>query len=337
MDPYKNHDFLAYRVNKDDAGNFTRSVRQMNTGSLPEGDVLIRVMYSGLNYKDALSAFGNPGVTRNYPHTPGIDACGIVEWTSSGMFNIGDNVIVTSYDLGMDTDGGFGQFIRVPSDWVIKLPEAMTLRDSMVFGTAGLTAAQGVYNLVNAGQKPADGPLVVTGARGAVGSFALSLLAKLGFKVLAAVSTLGDDTERLKELGADDVIDSQVTDDKSGKALIRPLWAGAFDTVGGNTLATILKACSYGGNVISVGNIGSGKLDTTVYPFIIRGISLTGVATQDTPMPLRKELWNLLAGEWKPLNTDKFTREIGLNELDQYLTRMINKSSRGRILLNLWN
>jgi len=332
----ENYDYLAYRVSKDEAGHFTRSVQSLNTGMLPPGEVLIRVIYSGLNYKDALSAFGHPGVTRNYPHTPGIDAAGIVEWSSSADLSAGDQVIVTSYDLGMDTDGGFGQFIRVPSEWVIRLPEGMSLRESMIAGTAGLTAAQGVYSLLEAGQKPESGPLIVTGARGAVGSFAVLLLARLGFRVIAAVSKLADDTDKLKDLGADDVIDSEITDDRSGKALIRPLWSGGFDTVGDNTLATILKACQYGGKIISVGNVSSGKLNTTVFPFIIRGISLIGVATQETPMALRNKLWNKLAGEWKLPEAEKFTTEAGLNELDPYLNRMINKGSRGRILLNLW-
>ena len=192
-------------------------------------------------------------------------------------------------------------------------------------------------SLLDAGQKPEAGPVIVTGARGAVGSFAISLLAHLGFEVIAAVSKLGDDTQSLIDLGTVKVIDSETTNDNSGRALLRPLWAGGFDTIGDNTLATIIKATTYGGNIICVGNIQSGNLSTSVYPFIIRGIKLIGVATQDTPMDLRSKLWNLLAGDWKTAQTIKFTKEIGLNDLHIYLDKMINKSSRGRVLLNLWN
>jgi len=329
-------EFLAYRVERTEKGDFTRSVQRRETKYLPEGDILIRVLFSGLNYKDALSAYGNPGVTRKYPHTPGIDASGIIEESNNPDFSPGDEVVVTSFDLGMNTDGGFGQYIRVPSDWVIPLPAGMTARESMEAGTAGLTAAHGIYRLVEAGQKPENGPVVVTGARGAVGSFAVSLLAQLGFQVIAAVSKLGDDTGHLMNIGASEVIDSETTDDKTGKALLKPLWAGAFDTVGGNTLATLMKQTKYGGNIICVGNIGSGDLPASVYPFIIRGISLMGVATQDTPMPLRKKLWGLLAGEWKVPHKERFIKEISLDDLDEYLNKMINKSSRGKILLNLW-
>jgi len=329
-------DFLAYRVTKTESGGFERSIQKRQISELPDGDVIIRVHYSGLNYKDALSAFGRPGVTREYPHTPGIDACGIVEESCSDEFSPGDEVLVTSYDLGMDTDGGFGQYIRVPSDWVIPLPEGMNLRESMVAGTPGLTAAQGIMNLLEAGQKPEDGPIIVSGARGAVGSFAVSLLAGLGFEVIAAVSKLGNDTEALLDTGAAQVIDSEISDDKSGRALIRTRWAGGFDTIGDNTLATILKATSFGGNVVCVGNIQSGDLHTTVFPFILRGIKLIGVATQETPMTVRRKLWKLLAGDWKNDKTEIFTREIGLDELDSSLNTMIRKTSRGRVLLNLW-
>lgn len=329
-------EFLAYRVERTENGDFIRSVQRRETKHLPAGDILIRVLFSGLNYKDALSAFGSPGVTRNYPHTPGIDASGIIEESSIPGFSPGDEVLVTSYDLGMNTDGGFGQYIRVPASWVIPLPAGMTARESMEAGTAGLTAAQGIYRMMEAGQKPENGPVVVTGARGAVGSFAVSILAHLGFQVVAAVSKLGNDTGKLMNIGASEVIDSEITDDKTGKALLKPLWAGAFDTVGGNTLATLMKQTQYGGNIICVGNIGSGDFQTSVYPFIIRGINLMGVATQDTPMPLRKKLWGLLAGEWKVPNKERFIKEIGLNDLDGYLNTMIGKSSRGKILLNLW-
>ncbi len=328
--------YLAFRVKREESGLFTRSVEQIASSLLPHGEVMIKVFFSGLNYKDALSSYGRPGVTRNYPHTPGIDAAGVVQSSSSPDFSPGEEVLVTSYDLGMDTDGGFGQYISVPATWVVPMPHKMTLRESMIAGTSGLTAAQGVYNLLEAGQKPEDGPIVVSGARGAVGSYAIGLLAHLGFEVHAAVSKLGNDTEILKKQGASEVIDSSITDDKSGRALLKPRWAGGFDSIGDNTLATILKSTMYGGNIVCVGNIQSGNLSTTVYPFIIRGIKLIGVATQDTPMPLRKKLWDLLSDEWKLPHTELFVKEIGLSDLDTSLSNMISKQSRGKTLLNLW-
>ena len=328
--------YLALRVKKNKAGTFTRSVENLNSNDLPQGDITIKVLYSGLNYKDALSAYGQPGVTRSYPHTPGIDASGLVVQSNSSDYSPGDKLIVTSYDLGMNTDGGFGQYIRVPSDWALPLPEKLTLRESMVAGTAGLTAAQGIFNLLEAGQKPEQGPVIVTGARGAVGSYAVALLSHLGFEVTAAVSKLGDDTEKLLKLGATSVIDKSITNDQSGRALLKPQWAGGFDTIGGNTLATVLKSTRYGGNIISVGNIESGDLSITVYPFIIRGVKLIGVATQETPMDLRKELWDLLADKWRVPNIETVVTEIGLSDLETSLGKMINKSSRGKVLLNLW-
>ncbi len=336
MDAKPIFNYQGFRIHKEESGTFSRSVQQLESSCLPEGEVTIRVLFSGLNYKDALSAYGRPGVTRNYPHTPGIDAAGIVENSDSPDFSSGDKVLVTSYDLGMDTDGGFGQFICVPAAWVIPLPSKMTLRESMVSGTSGLTAAQGIYNLLEAGQKPENGPIVVTGARGAVGSYAVGLLSHIGFEVHAAVSKHGDDTDNLIELGASQVIDSSTTDDKSGRALLKPRWAGGFDAIGGNTLATILKSTMYGGNIVCVGNIESGNLSTTVYPFIIRGVKLIGVATQDTSMDLRKKLWDLLSDKWKLPHNERFVKEIGLKELDHSLAKMINKKSRGKIILNLW-
>ena len=327
--------FKALQVIENESGEFNRRVIQRDISDLPDNDVLIRVKYSGLNYKDALSASGHKGVTRNYPHTPGIDAAGIIESSTDSRFQKGDQVLVSSYDLGMNTDGGFGTYISVPGDWVIPLPDKMTLRESMIFGTAGLTAAQGLHSMIHNGQKPDMGKLLVTGARGAVGGFAIMIAAKLGFDVVAGVSQMHDDTEKLLNLGACEVVDSSLTNDKSSRPLLRPAWAGAFDVIGGNTLATILKSVSYGGNVVTVGNIESHELKTTVFPFILNGINLLGVGTQDTPMSLRTQLWNLLADDWKPDNMNDILTEIGFDELDQYLSIMITKKSGGRILLNL--
>ncbi len=328
--------FQCYEV-KEENGKFIGSTRLKKISELPSHNTLVKVLYSGLNYKDALSASGNRGVTKNYPHTPGIDAAGEIISSEDNSFQPGQAVIITSYDLGMNTSGGFGQYIRVPSEWIVPLPESLTLRDSMILGTAGLTAAQGITAMLHNGQKPEQGPVLVTGSRGAVGSMAIMILAKLGFEVVAGVSTIAKDSVNLKELGAKDVVDSSLTSDQSGKPLLRPKWAGAFDVIGGNTLSTILKSTSYGGNVVCVGNIEDFNLNTTVFPFILNGINLLGIGTQDTPMALRRKLWNLLASEWKPEHLENISTETSLIQLDRYLKIMQEKKSRGRVLLNLWD
>jgi len=328
--------FKCYEV-QETAGGFKGQIKTKSIANLPDNEVLIRVLYSGLNYKDSLSANGHKGVTHNYPHTPGIDAAGIIERSKSSEYLPGQQVIVTSYDLGMNTPGGFGQYISVPVDWIVPLPSKISLRESMVFGTAGLTAAQGIHAMIINGQKQEDGPVLVTGARGAVGGMAIMILSKLGFEVIAAVSKIANDTDYLKSLGATNVIDSEQTNDQSSRVLLKPKWAGAFDVVGGNTLATILKSIAYGGNIVTVGNIEGPGLNTTVFPFILNGISLLGVGTQDTPMPLRKKLWNLLANDWKPDNLELTTKEIGFDQLQSHLDIMHLKKSRGKVLLNLKN
>ncbi len=329
--------FHAFRVFEDTNGGFFSKIDDRKISDLPDNNVLIRVKYSGLNYKDALSASGHKGVTKNYPHTPGIDACGIVAESRDPAFKEGDQVIVTSYDLGMNTDGGFGRYIRVPSDWILHLPDNMTLRESMIFGTAGLTAAQGIHSMLTNGQHPSQGSILITGARGAVGSMAIMIASKLGFDIHAGVSKMADDSEHLKQLGASKVVDASETSDHSKRPLLRAQWSGAFDVIGGNTLATILKSVSYGGNVVTVGNIESPVLNTTVFPFILNGINLLGVGSQDTPMNLRRKIWHNIANDWKPDKLESIVTEIKLNDLQHYLNIMINKKSRGRVLLNLDN
>ncbi|MCD6347328.1 MAG: YhdH/YhfP family quinone oxidoreductase [Bacteroidales bacterium] len=330
-------DFRAYRVFESHNNTFEGKIVSRNTSDLPANGVLIRVKYSGLNYKDALSASGNKGVSRKYPHTPGIDAAGIIEESDNTDYSPGDNVIVTSYDLGMNTDGGFGQYIKVPADWIVPLPDKMSLRESMIFGTAGLTAAQGLFSMLHNGQQASNGSILITGARGAVGGIAVMIASKLGFDVHAGVSKSGQDDDKLLELGASSVVDANQTSDSSGRPMLRSKWAGAIDIVGGNTLATILKSVSYGGNVVTVGNIESFELNTTVFPFILNGVNLLGIGSQDTPMALRRHMWNNLASEWKPDKLEDIVTEIGLDQLKSYLKIMISMKSRGRILLNLDN
>ncbi len=328
------HKFRCYEVSELNEA-FESNIRIKSIAELPNNEVLIKVAYSGLNFKDALSASGHRGVTKNFPHTPGIDAAGIVESSLNPSFKPGQKVIVTSYDLGMNTSGGFAQYIRVPGSWIVPLPTTLSLKESMVFGTAGLTAAQGIHTMIHNGQKPDMGPILVTGARGAVGGMAIMILDNLGFEVVAGVSKIGDDSDYLKSLGASTVVDAQQTYDESNRPLLKSRWAGAFDVVGGNTLASILKSISYGGNVVTVGNIEGAVLNTSVFPFILNGLNLLGVGTQDTPMPLRRKLWDLLATSWKPSDPELIVKEIGLLDLKSHLDIMILKKSRGRVLLNL--
>jgi len=326
--------FKAMRI-YEEQGKYIRKIETRSLQDLPEGEVLIRVKYSSLNYKDALSVAGNKGVSRNYPHTPGIDAAGIVEQSLNSDFQVGDEVIVTSYDLGMNTDGGFAEYIRVPASWVVPLPAKMSLKQSMIYGTAGFTAALSVYRLLAAGQQAQMGAVVVTGALGGVGSIAIRILSSLGFEVIAATSDDSSSFDSLEQLGASSRITREITDDQSGRLLLKPLWAGAVDVVGGNTLHTLLKACKPMGNVTCCGNIGSGDLPMTVYPFILNGISLIGIDSQKCQMDLRRIVWNKLATDWNVyLETEDYI-ETSLEELGAHIDLMLTKKSRGRIIVNL--
>src|SRR5210317_2531003 len=252
---------------------FVREVKQKHIEDLPAGDVLINVQYSSLNYKDALSASGNKGVTKKYPHTPGIDAAGVVVESSKPEFKPGEQVLVTGYDLGMNTPGGYAEYVRVPADWVVKLPDNLSLRESMIYGTAGFTAALSCFKLINSGVTPDKGPVLVTGATGGVGSIALSILVKSGYEVVA-VNGIIDEADYLLELGAKEVITIEEADDQSGRPLLRPRWAGAIDTVAGNILSTAIKTTQYGGSVTCCGNVGAAELHSSIFPFIINGITL---------------------------------------------------------------
>ena len=263
--------FKAFRIEEIN-GNYQSSIKEIELSTLNNNEVLVKVHYSSLNYKDALSASGNKGVTRNYPHTPGIDAVGIIEKSNSDLFTIGEKVIVTSYDLGMNTDGGFAEYIQVPSDWVVKLPEKMTMKEAMIYGTAGLTAGMSVLRLTEL-IKPEDGKIAVSGATGGVGALSISILGKLGYSVVAIT---GKETERdyLINLGAKKVLLRSEVENFDKKPLLKPLFAGAIDTVGGVILENIIKSTDSLGVVTCCGNVASPKLDLTVFPFILRGVTL---------------------------------------------------------------
>jgi len=326
--------FQAMVVTETADGRFQRTLAEKSVDELPDGDVLIRVHYSSLNYKDALSAIGNRGVTKRYPHTPGVDAAGVVEETRSDKVQVGDEVIVTGFDLGMNTPGGYGQYIRVPAEWVVKLPEGLTLSQSMAYGTAGFTGALSVYKLTANGVSPDQGEVLVTGAPGGVGSIALSILAKSGFDV-AAVNGIVDATSYLLELGAKRVLSPEDATDTTGRPLLGVKWAGAVDTLGGEILATAIKCTRYGGTVTCCGNAASPELHTTVYPFILRSVSLLGIDSQNCPRDLRTRIWQKLASEWKLEYLHRISSEVTLGELDERIEMILAGKHRGRAIVRL--
>ena len=326
--------FRALVVSKTDEKTFTREITERSISDLPEGEVLIRVHFSSLNYKDGLSCIGNPGVTRNYPHTPGIDASGKVAESSDSRFKEGDSVIVSGYDLGMNTSGGFGEYIRVPADWVVPLPEGMTFKEASIFGVAGFTAALSVDSLQKYGVNPEQGEIVVTGSTGGVGSVSVALLSLLGYTVVASTGKK-EESEFLQRLGASEIISREEVNDESKKPLLRERWAGAVDTVGGTTLAALLKAAKRGGAVAATGLVASSELSTTVFPFILRGVSLLGIDSGFTPTKLRLEIWNKLAGIWKIPQLEQLTIDCTLEELDPEIDKILAGGQRGRVVVNL--
>lgn len=326
--------FKALRIVEVESGKFSRSIVDRSIEDLPDGAVLIKMHYAALNYKDALSATGNKGVTRNYPHTPGVDGAGIVASSLSPDFQIGDKVLVTGYDLGMNTDGAFAEYIRVPAEWVVPLPSALSLKESMIIGTAGLTAGIGLYKMEMMGQNPIQGPIVVSGASGGVGSMAVGILARAGYKVIAST---GKDhaTEYLKELGAAEVVDRAFVNDDSGRPLIKSKWAGAIDTVGGNTLSTLLKGCMSGGSVGSCGLVDSHILSTTVFPFILNGVNLLGLDSANFPMVYRQQVWDKLAREWRIPNLANIATICNLDDLDPFIDKILAGEIKGRVIVEM--
>src|SRR6056297_688870 len=326
--------FKALLVEQPEKKVFNRSIVTRSLDDLPEGELVVKVHFSSLNYKDALSAIGNPGVTRNFPHTPGIDAAGEVVSCDDGAFQPGDQVIVTSYDLGMETDGGFGQLIRVPSQWALKLPAGLSLQESMMLGTGGLTAALSVLELVENGVKPDQGPILVTGATGGVGSLAVAMLGKAGYEVVA-VTGKPDQEDYLKELGAERVISRDTLMTGSERPMMKTTWAGVVDCVGGDMLAAALKSVKYGGVVTCCGLVGSPELNVNVFPFILRSVRLIGIDSAECPMEKRVAVWQRLAGEWKPDNLTAMVEEVGLDALEEKIQAMLKAQLKRKVLVNL--
>lgn len=324
--------YKAFVVEESD-GVFAGSVRHLSIGDLPEGEILVEVYYSSLNYKDALSASGNKGITRRYPHTPGIDAAGVVVSSSTPQWEPGDKVIVTGYDLGMNTPGGFGQMIRVPASWAVALPEGLTLKEAMIIGTAGFTAAISLQQLMKSVQ-PADGKIIVSGATGGVGSMALTLLSLSGFNTVA-ISGKTTEYNFLSSLGVSEIIDRSTFSLSDGKPLSSAVYAGGIDTVGGDILVNILKATQLGGVVTTCGSVSSTSLNMSVFPFILRAVSLVGISAQNYPQQLRQPLWNKLAGIWKSEKWHEMYHEIQLDELPDYISVILKGGLKGRVLVRL--
>ncbi len=326
--------YKAYQVEEISEKNFAGKVVELDTNDLPAGDVLVRVQYSSLNFKDALSASGNKGVTRNFPHTPGIDAAGIVIESTSADIEVGAEVIITGYDLGMNTAGGFGQFVRVPANWIVHKPTDLTLYESMVLGTAGFTAALCVDKLIGAGLHSEQGEVLVTGATGGVGSIAISLLHKLGYSVTA--STGKSEAEGwLKELGASNVIARQELSEPSTRPLLKEQWAGVVDCVGGHTLFNAIKSLQYGASAAACGLTESTDLPATVLPFILRGVNLLGVDSVELPLARKRFVWELLGTSWKLEGLSDVAVDIKLDDLSRCLPELLQGKARGRYVLSL--
>jgi len=321
--------FKALWVEEQTGGVFIRRIVERDSDDLPDGDVLIEVHYSSLNYKDALSAHGNRGVTRAYPHTPGIDAAGVVVASRNGAFREGDPVIVTGRDLGMNTAGGLAGMIRVPADWVVPLPDGLTLRDAMIIGTAGFTAAQSVWRLEEHGVLPGSGAVAVTGATGGVGSFAVALLAHLGYRV-AAITGKRAREPWLREIGAAEVLGREEFMTDAARPLLSARWAGAVDCVGGEALSILLRSTHRRGAVTTCGMVAGPELHVSVFPFILRGVNLLGIDSAECPNPMRREVWRRLAGPWKIPSLDALATEIPLEEAIPALEAMIRGESVGR-------
>ena len=327
-------DFKCLLVHKDAAGKVQRTITRRPLSDLPPGDVLIRVRYSSLNYKDALAAEAHPGVVRKLPHVPGVDAAGVVEESSSPLCKKGDEVIVTSYDLGAAQWGAWAEYIRVPAEWVVPRPSGLSLREAMILGTAGFTAAQCVQVIQLNGVVPAAGEIVVTGATGGVGCIAVMLLKQLGYSVVA-VTGKQELEPRLKAWGASRIMGRSDVIDSSPKPLLSAKWAGAVDTVGGNTLATILRATKEYGVVSACGLVGGTDLPLTVHPFILRGVILAGFSSQNLPASRRNDIWQKLSSTWKPDHLEEVATEIELQQVEGYVGSILRGEVAGRTVINL--
>ncbi|MGG1684826.1 NADPH:quinone oxidoreductase family protein [Pseudalkalibacillus sp. NRS-1564] len=324
--------FKALVVDKVDE-NTEVSIKNLTKDDLPEGDVLVKVHYSSVNYKDGLATHPKGNIVKKYPHIPGIDLAGVVAESDHPDWKEGDRVIVTSYELGVSHYGGFSEYARVKSDWIVPLPEGLSFKEAMVYGTAGFTAALSVYQLEQAGVTPEKGPVLVTGATGGVGSMAVAILAKKGYEVAASTGKESE-YDYLKQLGATHTIGREEVAPEGFKPIGKQKWAGAVDPVGGETLAAVLSNTMYGGAVAVSGLTAGAKVPTTVFPFILRGVNLLGIDSVYCPMEKRKEIWKKAADEYKPSeHLEAIQNEVTLDELPDVLSSILNGKVRGRTIV----
>lgn len=326
--------YRALYIEEQPDGSYTRTIADRNTSELPQGELLIKVGYSSLNFKDAMSAHGNSAVTREFPHQGGIDAAGVVEQSSDPLFKAAEQVIVTGYDLGMNTAGGLAEYIRVPASWAIKCPHKLGPRQSMLFGTAGLTAQLCINKLLRMGLSKEQGPVLVTGATGGVGSIAVALLANAGFEVVAS-SGKTDQIEMLKSIGAAQVIDRTELGEANKRPMLKERFAGAVDVVGGDTLANTIKSIKAGGSVACCGLVQSPALPTTVLPFILRGVNLLGVDSVEIPLAEKQAAWEQLAACSDLDSIARINQEISLSDVPEALVTLHNGGMKGHAIVNI--
>lgn len=324
--------FRAFVVNKTTEG-FRAGLDTLGQADLPAGDVLVRVVCSGVNYKDGLASLPEGKIVRSYPFVPGIDLAGVVEQSSDARFQAGDEVLVTGYDLGVSHYGGFSEYARVRADWVVPKPEGLSLWETMALGTAGFTAALAVYRLEYNGLKPGNGPVLVTGATGGVGSAAVSILHRRGYRVVASTGKPSEHAY-LRELGADEILDRAVTSAESSRPLEQEQWAGSVDAVGGSTLAYLLRTTMYGGAISACGNTGGVQFGTSVFPFILRGVHLHGVESVLCPMQLRRDIWQRLATSYRPA-LSHIGHEVRFEALPEALARVLKGEARGHTVVRI--
>jgi len=324
--------FRAFRITNVD-GKISGSVVETTLDELTPGDVVIKADFSSVNYKDALAATGTGKILRRFPLIGGIDVAGMVTSSTDRRFREGDRVLVTGYDLGVAQDGGYAAYVRVPADWVVRIPDGLTLPEAMILGTAGFTAALSVVRLERNGLAPGQGTVVVTGATGGVGSLAIAILARLGYEV-TAITGKDDAHDYLRGLGARDII-SRKTLTMGTRPLEAARWAGAVDAVGGDLLAWLTRTTGHGGSIACTGLTGGSELHTTVMPFILRGVSLLGIDSAMCPMPIRAEVWRRLATDMKPGNLGTIAREITLEGLPEAFQTLLAGQARGRFVVNV--
>jgi len=324
----------AYVVEKLEDKNFESGVQNLPKPTIEENEVLIKATYSSLNFKDALSSVGNPGVTRVFPHTTGIDVAGVIEESNSDEFHIGDEVLITGYDFGMNTNGGHSQYVKAPASWVVKKPSTITDKEIMTFGTAGLTAALSVNELLQNGVSPENGEVLVTGATGGVGSISVSILSKLGFNVVA-ISGKAEKIDFLKSLGAKEVILRKDFDIENKKPMVTERFAGVIDTVGGNILAESLKAIKYDGVATCCGLTASFDLPTNVFPFILRGVRLIGIDSVEAKKEKKEAAWRKIATDFKIDTLDALTTEISLEEIKDAYSALLEGKAVGRYVVKI--